>query len=253
VVVFPWRRGTSREDKCILPKTYALSIFISNVNGIMTLLELPDEILQDIVKYSLPYGFESFILACKRIYTIGKENIAIHNRLKRTYKDFQYGKDIRCAIQLLHRIANEPLIAEYIEEADLHPVDEYYDWGDAHEHMLDDEKTVEDITRFVKASDFYRSLPAVPKHTRKPDPESKEEDSDAEDELYIPRFSKSADQYQALPLNLDLTLRDLRNLASSRHSDAVWELSVLLSLFPPTANMCNRSPSCHTELPIGSS
>jgi hypothetical protein len=148
----------------------------------MPLLDLPDEILLYIIKYSLPYGFESFVLTCKRIYAVGEEDIPNHNRLRRTYKDFQYNKEIRCALQLLQRIANDPLIAEYIEEAHLHAVDEYYDWEDAEQHKVHDESNIQDITRFVRNSIYFRKL----------------------------------------PLNMEGLLENLQAFASSRHSDAVW-------------------------------
>jgi hypothetical protein len=127
----------------------------------MGLIDLPEKVLKHIIDYTFPCSFESFVLTCKRVYAVGEEHITTHHERKRTYKDFQYNAEIRCALQLLHRIADDPLIAEYVEEADLHPVDEDYHWGDAEQHKVDDQDAIEDITRFVKASDFYRSLPAI--------------------------------------------------------------------------------------------
>jgi hypothetical protein len=138
--------------------------------GIMALLTLPDELLQDVVERTLPEGFESFSLSQKRIYNIAQEYIPRHNRLRRRYKHFRsvlcrvecqsrtcadilrhkirYDDNIKCALHLLYRIAIEPTIAEYIEHVNLQKRknDQFEEWTD----LVNDHEAVEQITTFVQ-------------------------------------------------------------------------------------------------------
>ena len=73
---------------------------------------------------TLPEGFESFLLTCKAVFTIGKGYIPRHNKLKRTWQHFGYKHHLESyhhlvsAIELLHVIVQEPRIARYIQDAD---------------------------------------------------------------------------------------------------------------------------------------
>ncbi|KAK5125759.1 hypothetical protein LTR85_012035 [Meristemomyces frigidus] len=86
----------------------------------MALLNLPPELLDDIIGHTLPDGLESFALSCKTVYAIGKEHIARHNAYKREWKHFAYSEGgpaarPRTALQLVHAIAQDRHIAYYIE------------------------------------------------------------------------------------------------------------------------------------------
>jgi hypothetical protein len=114
----------------------------------MALLDLPDELLQNVVEQTIPKGFESLSLSNKKIYNIAQEYIPTHNRLKRSYQHFRYTLKIKHAFHLLHRIADEPLIAEYIEHADLRPINnnDIDDYSDLHIGP----EVAEKITDFIK-------------------------------------------------------------------------------------------------------
>lgn len=93
----------------------------------MGFLHLPNELLSIITSLSRPESFESLVLTCKRCWNLGRPFLEHHNRLRRRYKNFRYGKPyagdntqrvFNCA-QLLCRISQEPLIAIYIVHADL--------------------------------------------------------------------------------------------------------------------------------------
>jgi hypothetical protein len=86
----------------------------------MALLDLAPELLDEIVGYCMPEGFESFALACKGSYTYCKPRIPLHNRLNRLWKnttnEFPMQRD---AFRILLEIAKEPLVARYIQHLDL--------------------------------------------------------------------------------------------------------------------------------------
>lgn len=99
----------------------------------MGLPDLPAELMQLVIEQTLPEGFESFALSCKFVYELSRKHIPRHNMLKRKYKHVSVdagllvyrerhssiGVCVPSALQLLIRIAREPLIARYIENADL--------------------------------------------------------------------------------------------------------------------------------------
>ena len=95
----------------------------------MSLYDLPDELLDHIIGLTVPEGIESFALSCKTIYNIAEPQITQHNTYKRRWKHFAYadfqlpepGPTLRpqTALQLIHAIALDPLIAQYIESARL--------------------------------------------------------------------------------------------------------------------------------------
>jgi len=86
----------------------------------MALIELAPELLDEIVGYCMPEGFESFALACKGSYIYCKPRIPLHNRLSRLWKhatnEFPMHRD---AFWILLEIAKEPLVARYIQHLDL--------------------------------------------------------------------------------------------------------------------------------------
>ncbi|KAF2855025.1 hypothetical protein T440DRAFT_551308 [Plenodomus tracheiphilus IPT5] len=91
----------------------------------MGLLELSDELLTLIVNHAIPEGFESLCLACRRLHLFCKPFIKRHNVLRSEFRDFNYLEKfgetsftIRTSFELLARIAEEPVVARYIQHAD---------------------------------------------------------------------------------------------------------------------------------------
>ncbi|PVH98467.1 hypothetical protein DM02DRAFT_615812 [Periconia macrospinosa] len=91
----------------------------------MALLRLPDELLALIVSHAIPEGFESLCLACRRLHTLCKPLIKQHNVLRSQFRDFNYYEKvqdpsftIRTSFELIARIAEEPVVARYIQHAD---------------------------------------------------------------------------------------------------------------------------------------
>lgn len=91
----------------------------------MTLLSLPDELLAPIVDHAIPEGFESLCLSCRKLHLLCKPLIKQHNVLRAHFRNFDfYIKDkhptltIRTSYELIARIAEEPIVARYIEHAD---------------------------------------------------------------------------------------------------------------------------------------
>ncbi|OOQ86765.1 hypothetical protein PEBR_19909 [Penicillium brasilianum] len=100
----------------------------------MELLHLPNELLKHVVGYTLPEGFESLALTCKRFHALCTTFLTYHNRLRWHFQKFHYYKAkevvksrvailqipdaISSAFNLVARIAVEPVVARYIQEAD---------------------------------------------------------------------------------------------------------------------------------------
>jgi hypothetical protein len=92
----------------------------------MSLITLPLEILGRIARETLPEGLQNFVLTCKAAYLASRRFIELHNTLKRRYNNFSYSIEddpsgeeyCRSSWQLITRIAEEPLIAQYIVSAD---------------------------------------------------------------------------------------------------------------------------------------
>ena len=102
----------------------------------MALLRLPLELLQDIIAFTRPEGFENALLTSRILYEVGQPLIKYHNDLKRRYSKFRYAsmsEDLKAdpdhrqlnqdhiysPLQLLHEIGRDPLVAKYIKSADL--------------------------------------------------------------------------------------------------------------------------------------
>jgi hypothetical protein len=112
------------------------------------LLALPAEILLSIISETLPEGFEALCLSCKYLYNASPKLRERHNTLKRRYrKVFMQSAKLVVNLRdsedesqesdtaepfpsipaLLEGIANDPLVARYVEIADLKydPVDRF--------------------------------------------------------------------------------------------------------------------------------
>ncbi|KAI8941637.1 hypothetical protein NX059_002850 [Plenodomus lindquistii] len=94
-------------------------------NVAMTLLELANELLALIVSHAIPEGFESLCLSCRQLHMLCKLLIKQHNLLRSHFRNFDYYvKDahpsltIRTSFELIARIAEQPIVARYIQHAD---------------------------------------------------------------------------------------------------------------------------------------
>ena len=90
----------------------------------MALLELPVELLDYIIGFTLPDSLEAFAVCCKRVHGLAKNHILTHNAYKRRWRDFAYRRGgettegLQTPQELLLAIAQDPLVARYIEKAD---------------------------------------------------------------------------------------------------------------------------------------
>ncbi|PVH92116.1 hypothetical protein DM02DRAFT_701475 [Periconia macrospinosa] len=85
----------------------------------MALLNLPNELLDLIVEFSLPEGFENFAMTCKKIHAQCTPFMKRHNDLHSQFRHFQYWKDdFVAASDLIDLIATDPSVARYIRKAD---------------------------------------------------------------------------------------------------------------------------------------
>ena len=83
--------------------------------------------LERIIVYAIPEGFESMQMSCTRISVLCRPFAAHHNKVRGIFRDFGYcdrsfgflDSYFRCASDLIKRIANEPIVARYIRELDL--------------------------------------------------------------------------------------------------------------------------------------
>jgi hypothetical protein len=113
---------------------------------VMALMQLPTELLQQIIPHTLPEGFESLALTCKFLYTLCIPFLEYHNNLRFHFQTFEYNKtnkDFRefryhhdllrfpdtatSAYSLISRIAIEPVVCRYILEADFSLDSHIYD------------------------------------------------------------------------------------------------------------------------------
>jgi hypothetical protein len=85
-----------------------------------SLLDLPSEIIDNIIDLSLPAGIEGLVLTCKALYGRAKTQIERHNRLRRWRCATSCSTDVReDIIGILHQVSLDPLLVEYVEVLDL--------------------------------------------------------------------------------------------------------------------------------------
>ncbi|KAF2257899.1 hypothetical protein CC78DRAFT_166694 [Lojkania enalia] len=116
----------------------------------MSLLELPLEILDEIIWLSLPSGIESLALTCKVVYARAAPQIERHNALKRQWRNSvidSYGP--RHSLNALYAIANDPLAAQYIQS---------FDFWDLNASARDEMGTDDDIGNDPNAMDKIKNM-----------------------------------------------------------------------------------------------
>jgi hypothetical protein len=89
----------------------------------MALIDLPNELFDMVVKFSLPQSFENLATTCKRVYARCTPFIKRHNELRTRFRDFAYYTHRRdnlvAASDLISLIAADPIVAQYIRTANL--------------------------------------------------------------------------------------------------------------------------------------
>ncbi|KAL9084423.1 MAG: hypothetical protein Q9165_008061 [Trypethelium subeluteriae] len=88
----------------------------------MELMRLPNELLDNIIEFTLPQGFENVALTCKRMYARSTPFIERHHELRSRFGSFEYylrprGLSLMSASDLIMLIATEPVVARYIRTA----------------------------------------------------------------------------------------------------------------------------------------
>ncbi|KAI9661816.1 MAG: hypothetical protein M1821_009055 [Bathelium mastoideum] len=109
----------------------------------MALMRLPPELLDMIIANALPEGFESIALTSKRAYALCKPLIRYHNKLCSQFRNFTYYvksadpvvKD-GSAFDLIARIAVEPVVAKYIQDANF-KMDGFFTYRKPRELLVD--------------------------------------------------------------------------------------------------------------------
>ncbi|KAH9861460.1 hypothetical protein J1614_011206 [Plenodomus biglobosus] len=87
----------------------------------MRLLDLPLEVIDLIIDRSIPEGIENFALSCSAVYQRARSQIQHHNAFRRKWGTTSHASLARRGdtLALLHEIAREPRIAQYIESLSL--------------------------------------------------------------------------------------------------------------------------------------
>ena len=88
---------------------------------IMSLLDLPPEIIDYILDFAGPSGIEGLVLSCKAVYERASTQIESHNSLRRRWRHASNQGTARRGdtLSVLYEISREPIIAEYIESLSL--------------------------------------------------------------------------------------------------------------------------------------
>ena len=126
----------------------------------MALTRLPPELLEPIIKLSIPESFDSLTVTCKKIYMICAPFIQEYNALRSRFRNFAYhdsspaSPTIMSASTLIKRIAVEPIAARYIRHADFR-----HDSPRRHllpPNFLADSDCREDVIRLVADSPYLK-------------------------------------------------------------------------------------------------
>ena len=109
----------------------------------MALTRLPIEIVDIIIRRTIPEGFQSLALTCKELHVLCTPFIEHHNKLCSQFTSFRYfqwsdgpAHQIWTAFDLITRIAVEPVVAHYVREA-YFKMDSLYTKGRPRELLAD--------------------------------------------------------------------------------------------------------------------
>ena len=94
----------------------------------MSLFQLPDELLVEIIRHAIPEGFENLALSCTRLYGLCAPLFTRHRELRKRFdhvtcrdKTIDISSspyEFSTAYDLIDEIAADPIIARYIRSAD---------------------------------------------------------------------------------------------------------------------------------------
>jgi hypothetical protein len=134
----------------------------------MSLLNLPTEAIRLIAKLTIPEDFENFALICKFVYNASSIFRPEYNKLQRRYKHFSYqvnGTEVD--LQLLLDIAENPVVARYIVNADLRDIDSALPRGLENvplKRAMDPKEAGGNLLNLLSRSRYLRELQQDPKH-----------------------------------------------------------------------------------------
>lgn len=119
----------------------------------MGLLDLPNELLLQILDTSRPNEFEHFVLSCKHLHHLARDLIVEHNRLKKDFGSLRlicysgsssHSRESRRfaghAMMLLAKLSDMPLAVQYIRRLDFGRCDELPEGRTIEEFMTDLER-----------------------------------------------------------------------------------------------------------------
>ncbi|KAK2751244.1 secreted protein [Colletotrichum kahawae] len=156
----------------------------------MALLGLPLELLQRIIKETIPESIENVAVTCTTLHNASKIYLDEHNRLRKRYKHFSFSKytlisqrgprhtwkghwdlvtqetgiELRGAAELIQEIVRNPVIPRYIQTADLKgsvgitdAPDDVIDEDPAHQPIFPrfkDEAVISELRNLLKDSPY---------------------------------------------------------------------------------------------------
>ncbi|KAI1075505.1 hypothetical protein F5B20DRAFT_559932 [Whalleya microplaca] len=128
----------------------------------MSLQDLPPEILYEVIWQSMPEGFENLMMTCRSICECGNSFIKTHNARKRAWRHISF-RNVHMHLSALiwfHQIAQEPILARYIEVVEFDPNGVEFEPGFYwQEKALEQKKLQNDPLAMKKIGDFIRRSP----------------------------------------------------------------------------------------------
>jgi hypothetical protein len=127
--------------------------------AIMGLLDLPPELLGEIISCTPHLALEAFALSCKTVYRCANSRILRHNTLKRRWRHAEITASTRTnALAMLYEISRDPEVAKYVESLNFWPhsfvnLPQSVNLGDLDEFRMDDE-AMERVRRLVAESGY---------------------------------------------------------------------------------------------------
>ena len=124
----------------------------------MSLLGLPNELLQCILDTSRPDDFENLAMTCSRLFNLSKSKIKSHNQLKKLYTSVdctweKRGPNLHSTCRLIQQLCTFPLAAPYVKRAScsispgqniiLDEQDQGLDWPTIVNRLFRDSKYIE--------------------------------------------------------------------------------------------------------------
>ncbi|KAG7053166.1 F-box domain protein [Colletotrichum scovillei] len=141
----------------------------------MSLLHLPVEVLQTIILETIPQSIDNVALTCKKLYEASERYLVQHNILKRRFRHFAfdvvgpdddekiYGTEtfVVNSLDLLMKITHNPIIAQYIQIADLKIAfgNVQYHSGDiSHLPPLTRDEDIKALREFLHGSPYLKEI-----------------------------------------------------------------------------------------------